>query len=361
MGIKVFKDLKKEVIEQNLCNSCGACVAVCTANEVEAIRFENNFPQENENSKCLECGICYLICGRIHVLDTEMKKIHGLNPPIGNYKYLTFARTTSPKLKQSAQDGGVVTSIMKYLLEKNLIDAALVNIPIENWESIPNFINNPKEIMKTAGTRYSAIPAVEELGNYKNLENKRNPRLAFVGTPCQIVTIRKMQLLNAKPGVFVKYLIGLFCMENFHYDALMKGKIQNEMNIDLNDIEKLNIKGKFIISLKNKQRIELSLKELNNIVRNNCHYCEDFTNFYADISVGGVGAPRGYSTVLVRNSRGEKLFSKLIIENAITELAFNSNEFKDLKTKALAQLMKMGEIKYRRGTEKKRGFDGKSD
>ncbi|HUY01602.1 MAG TPA: Coenzyme F420 hydrogenase/dehydrogenase, beta subunit C-terminal domain [Candidatus Deferrimicrobium sp.] len=357
MAIKTFENLVNEIIEQSLCSLCGACVAVCSANEINALFIEKNKPQHVKDSellrKCLDCGICYLICGQTSDLNDKLEKLYSAIPPLGFYKFLTCARTTNPEIMAKAQNGGVVTSILKYLLGKNLIDGAIVNKPLENWKSSPYTVTSLEELIHSAGTRYSTVPVVKELGNYKIL-NKPNPRLAFVGCPCQVKAIRKMQLLNAKPGIYIKYIIGLFCMENFDYKKLFGEKIKNELKIDLNNIKKLNIKGNLFITLKNNEKIEISLKDLSTIVRDNCHYCTYFLNMYADISVGGVGSPPGFSTVLVRTETGNNIFSKLLIENEIKELDKEKLNLTDI----LSKITKLGQTKYERGIQKRTELSG---
>lgn len=350
--VKIFEDLKKEVIDRDLCTLCGACLSVCNANKVEALCIENNKPQyiaggADVTKKCLECGVCYLICGRIPKLDTEIEELYSVQPPLGSYKYLISARSKNPEIQKVAQDGGIVTTLLKYMMEKNLIDGVVVNKPATNWVSGPQLITSIDELIKSAGTRYTAIPSVQVLGDYGAL-GEENPRLAFVGTPCQVKAVRKMQALKAKPGVYVKYIIGLFCMENFDYEKLMKEKLEKEMKINLNDVQKVNIKGNFFITLKNGKQIEIPLKDLSNLVRENCHYCDDFTNFYADISVGGIGSPAGYSTVLVRTDEGSKLFSQLMVENEIEALDVDTAQVHE---KILKIITKLGNTKYNKGRE----------
>ncbi|MHA1650830.1 MAG: Coenzyme F420 hydrogenase/dehydrogenase, beta subunit C-terminal domain [Candidatus Helarchaeota archaeon] len=364
MGIKIFEDLRREIVDRNLCNLCGACLAVCTANNVNALTIHENRPQYNETTpqiqKCLECGICYLICGQIPELNEVIEAKYGAKPPLGSYKYLTIARTTDLTIQEKAQDGGIVTSILKYLLEKNFVDGVIVNQSIEDWNSVPKLITSSEELVQTAGTRYTAIPAVQELGNYRKL-NLENPRLAFVGTPCQVQTIRKMQALQVRPGIFVKYLIGLFCMENFDYRTLMKEKLQNELKINLNEIKKLNIKKNFFITLKNGEQIEIPLNELKHLVRENCHYCTDFTNIYADISVGGIGAPQGYSTVLIRTEEGGQLFTNLLLERRIEEFTAEPNNVTQTKAKILSLIKKLGQTKYENGQKTKSRLNKNGD
>jgi coenzyme F420 hydrogenase subunit beta len=354
MNIKTFEDLNSEIIEKNMCNNCGACVAVCHAMDINALVIENSRPKyvstTEAHQECLECGLCYLICGQAPDLNHEIEALYAATYPIGTYKYLSIAKTTSPEIREKAQDGGVVTSIIKYLFDKHLIDGAVVNKDLGNCESIPYLISSTDDLINTAGTRYSNVPSVQELGKYRPILNKKNPRLAFVGCPCQVKTIRKMQLLSAKPGIYVRYLIGLFCMENYDYNKLYKQKLQNDLKIDLSNIKKVNIKGRFIITCKDGQEIIVPLHDLDGCIRNNCLYCTYYTNRYADISVGGAGVPEGYSVVLVRTKSGADLFTKLLFEKQIEELS--GKEIHIAKKAALEKLIKLKEFKFHKGSER---------
>ena len=48
-----FENLKREVIDNCLCISCGACVAVCP---VGCIAFKGDGPELVE--ECIRCGLC---------------------------------------------------------------------------------------------------------------------------------------------------------------------------------------------------------------------------------------------------------------------------------------------------------------
>ncbi len=352
MSKKIFVELEKEIVNKGLCTFCGGCLAVCTSTGIEALCVEDNKPKYIDvpgvSKKCLDCGLCYLVCSQIQDLNPDIDDQYSMKPPLGSYKYLTSTRTTNPEIQKVAQDGGIVTAILKHLFENNLIDGAVVNLPTGNWESKPILVTAPDQLIKAAGTRYSVSPSLQELGNYQKL-NKTEPRLALVGCPCQIQAVRKMQVLNARPGIFVKYLIGLFCMENFDYHALIKEKIENELKIDLNSIRKLNIKGNFLIQLNDGKQIEIPLKDMGNLVRHNCHYCSDFTNFYADISVGGIGSPSGYSTVLVRTEIGDGIFTEMKKKKLVEEAVPENMTIRQLNAKILKLISKLGQNKYEKG------------
>ena len=79
---KTFKNLVTEVHEKGLCGACGGCVSFCSAGELLAIGFgSHGKPEFLDEDSCLECGICYLICPQIDILDPELRhhlvKMHG--------------------------------------------------------------------------------------------------------------------------------------------------------------------------------------------------------------------------------------------------------------------------------------------
>jgi coenzyme F420 hydrogenase subunit beta len=106
------------------------------------------------------------------------------------------------------------------------------------------------------------------------------------------------------------FVIGLFCMENFEYLKL-KQRVDELLKVDLDRAERADItKGNFIVTDGGMQ-VSCKVSELQEAVRRNCSFCTDFTSRLADISVGSVGSPAGYSTVITRSRRGEELFRLL--------------------------------------------------
>jgi len=52
--------------------------------------------------------------------------------------------------------------------------------------------------------------------------------------------------------------------------------------------------------------LTVPLKEVKEFVRSNYKICGDFTAESAGISVGGVGSPDGWSTIVSRTNRGQE-------------------------------------------------------
>ena len=181
--------------------------------------------------------------------------------------------------------------------------------------------------MQSSGTRYSISSNILPLTDLYNIAEEiveKHPqiydinqiRMAFVGTPCQCRAVRKMQLLNITPTHVIKYVFGLFCMENFDYKKLFE-LVKKETNEDPTNIAKMNIKKNFFITNKENKVYEVELNKFDDAVRNHCHECDEFTSRFADISFGGSGAVQKNSMTVVRTEKGEQLMREAIIAGYI--------------------------------------------
>lgn len=144
-----------------------------------------------------------------------------------------------------------------------------------------------------------------------------NLKTAMVGTPCQILAATKINKYEEKTGgspIDVK--IGLFCMENFSYSYLER--FLKEQNIELYEVKEFRIeKGQFIAYLIDGNVFKIPIAETEPFTRKNCHVCTDYTADVADISVGSVGSPKNYSTVIVRTEKGKEIIDDAVAKGYI--------------------------------------------
>lgn len=143
-------------------------------------------------------------------------------------------------------------------------------------------------------------------------------KTAMVGTPCQILAATKINKYEKYTGgspIDVK--IGLFCMENFSYSYLER--YLKQQGIELYEVKEFRIeKGKFIAYLIDGNVFKIPIAETEPFTRKNCHICTDYTSDVSDISVGSVGSPKGYSTVIVRSKKGRQIIEDCIEKGYIT-------------------------------------------
>ncbi len=377
--IKTFKSLTREVVDRGICGKCGGCVSFCSAGELNALEIgANDLPRYINEDNCQKCGICYLVCPQTDALNVELQEKFGWKPPLGDYQRITSAQTTNKEVKRICTDGGVVTSLLLYLLDRNLINGALVSKKIGRFARKAIIARTPEELVEAAGSTFSGSLHLEELGGkyttytpilstVKSLEKKYLQDIAVVGTPCQINAIRKMQCLGIIPAHLIKYTIGLFCIENFSFDDVARERLEKKLDINLEDIVKLNIKDDFIITLTKGVTIHVPLEEIHEVARPACSACEDFSNEYADISVGGLGSLDGYTTTLARTKVGVTVYDEALRKGYIQERTFEDAEESRLeKTKMLAKIVSFARRKRKRAekrlSELARGeaFEGKA-
>jgi coenzyme F420 hydrogenase subunit beta len=194
---KNFKDLEEEIIKSNKCCACGACIAYCGSQAFDVAKMEGYTPHFiTDIESCKECGICYYICPQTEPLMKELNEQYRIKDEIGYIQDIVAAKTTNEKIKEMGQDGGLVTTLLMYLFDKNKIDAAIVSEYDEKLQPIPKIIYDKEDLMKSSGTRYSISSNILPLKDLYSIAEdiiEKHPqiydinqiRMAFVGTPCQ--------------------------------------------------------------------------------------------------------------------------------------------------------------------------------
>jgi coenzyme F420 hydrogenase subunit beta len=301
------ESLLEKVILKESCMGCGACFIVCPYNCLEYLKEKPKLVK-----KCEACGICPRVCPRYKWSWADLEKLvfgreRKPNEDFGVYQSLVLARTTDKEILLNSQDGGVVTTLITFALKKGVIDAALLSglNPDKPFYPMPVCATTPEEILECAGTRYTYSPNL--LALERALGQKRQS-LAFVGTPCQIQAIRKMEAAKLRRYTSrIKFTVGLMCTEIFTYEGLMEKHIQQTLGINLRDVKKMNIKGKVIVTTNSGETKTISLAEAKKYTRKSCLPCTDFSAELADLSAGGLGLD-GWTLTIIRTEQGEEVF-----------------------------------------------------
>ena len=365
---KSFRDLVAEVQDKGLCNKCGGCLTFCSAGEFNAlVAGQDGTPVMADESKCLHCGVCYLICPQIKALDQELRKKTGWKPPIGPQRRLASARATSRKVRQVATDGGVVTALLTYALKKHLIQAAIVSRRVGPLARRPMVATTPEDLIEAAGSHFDESQSVHALGEQyttfspsvrevKSLGKGDLDRIALVGTPCQIFTIKKMKLLNVLPADSIVLTVGLFCMESFAFNARTRRALEKKLAVKLGQVRKLNIKDAVIVTTSKKEAIHIPFSVMDEFARPACFACTDFACEYADISCGGIGSPDGYTTAVLRTTAGEALYNRAREDGAIEEFHYrSSDERRNAGTERMAKIVAATRRKQARAAKRMEG------
>ncbi len=334
--VKKIQDLAREyniekpsfwvVDPEEDCILCGLCTRVCEELVgVSAINFANRgierevtAPYHTISDDCVGCGACAIVCPtdskkvRVNtypMLEEDMREaeeqfLNGTRKELlGVYSEIFAARSTV-----DGQDGGMATALLLSGFKNGLFDAAIVVKRTVGYKAEAIIAESADEILNARGTKYSRVHMMSKIGE---MVEKGKRKIAFVGTPCEIRTGRKIQqqLLSKYPDLKI-IIVGLFCFEAFDYDKL-KEETKRLLSVDLDKADKTQIqKGKFIVQIGGNE-YSAKVKEFHNAIQGGCAYCNDFTGRIADVSVGSVGSSAGYSTVIVRSDIGKKLLENV--------------------------------------------------
>lgn len=302
-----FEESLENVLLTERCTGCATCTIVCPLNCLEYVNGKPKLVKE-----CNACGICAAVCPRYDSSQIALEEfVFGRErkpeEDFGIYRRVVIAQASDRNVLEICQDGGVVTALLTFVLERGIIDGAAISGLGKNkpFFPVPRLATTSQEVVECGGTRYSYSP---NLLAFKEGVSEKKESLAFVGTPCQIQAIRRIQMIPLKKYANpLKLSIGLMCTECFTYEGLMEEQIQEKMGIKLADVKKVNIKGKILVTTRAGEVKAIPLAEAKKYTRKSCLLCPDFSSELADISVGGLGLS-GRTFTIIRTEEGEELF-----------------------------------------------------
>ncbi len=305
----------KAVDDGKACSGCSACQATCP---VGCITVDDGKVSIDMDA-CIRCGLCYTACPRSFLPKRvqELTIAHKFGTTedlkVGHFIEAWSATTTRKEIEDVRQDGGIVTSILTYLFESGKITRAIgagrhESIP---WKPVPVIMASAGDALLAAGTKYVNTPTLKLV---KDMNRQGASSFAIVGTPCMMQATSKAMVyptgLIDLTKVAVK--IGIFCMESFTH-AGIQHLTEKILNTPLETIKKMDINaGQFFVRPVNGDTRSASMKDISKLARMGCHCCHDLTSEMADISVGSIGSPPGWNTVLIRTLKGKDIFDAAV-------------------------------------------------
>jgi len=203
-----------QIVERDLCVRCGACEPACP---VDIIRFNDlAYPYiTNEDSCITSCTRCLKVCpGEVIDFSLLDRKMFGVHPHpesvtgIARRAFVSFA--TDSQVRYGGASGGFVTQLLLYMLDKKLIDGALVlggSTENGNWQLQPFIGRTAEDLRRAKKSKYMVVPFLQPLKEMEEIEGN----YAIVALPCYVHAIRKYQKVSKKLRERIKLVIGLYC------------------------------------------------------------------------------------------------------------------------------------------------------
>ncbi|HTW99110.1 MAG TPA: Coenzyme F420 hydrogenase/dehydrogenase, beta subunit C-terminal domain [Acidimicrobiales bacterium] len=347
-----FFELAAAVIDADRCVECGACVAACPTDSIGV--SADGIPELVK--LCTGCGLCWDFCprGGLRYETTWLAepaatasgagggatagdgkgagdgatasalpaRITGgePGPGLGRVRSAVAARVRpdSRFAAGRAQDGGVVTAVLLAALEAGAIDGAVVarEDPGERWRGVPFVATTPEQLRSAAGSFYNQTMALAAL-DLEHAGLSAGARVAVVGTPCEVQGIRALQAHSWRRGASrvdaVVLTIALLCTKSFDYRSLLLGELSAKRGVEIDEVGKVDIvHGRFLVEDRSGAvLVDEPVKAFHGAALKGCDECADFLGRAADLSVGSVGSPAGWSSVLARSAAGEAALERL--------------------------------------------------
>ena len=373
--VKYFKNDKKNVeavVDQKLCTGCGGCFGVCSRDAIDMKLNSHGVVVPVVNPlNCTKCGICLTVCPGIEFNYIHfMNKIHGGLPSNAatGPTLSTYAGYTKDKsILNKAQSGGIVSEILIYGLENRLFDGAVVTGYRDEDPFLPYtyIADNREEVLKAVGSKYCTVPVS---GIIKDLLKKPG-RYAFVGTPCQIQSMRKAEdAIPALEGKIALY-IGLHCLgvyNDYYIDQLLNVIKKSRTEIkEFKYREKLEAENApattVVFRAKAGEEFKLEGKTYRLCQRPyftnwRCQLCFDKLNEFSDVSCGDCrirsnydkqekkGVLTGLSDLIIRTKKGREILDGMVADN---RLEIYESNISDIVTSTKVLEKKLG-MKYAR-------------
>ncbi len=322
-------------MNSNLCNRCGSCVGLSEGKIVFTDR-EGNYrpkvlhePDEVQSARLLHActGKDFSFPGYRKLFYNDSLEFHTYTGP---FYEIFIAHANDENIRQTGASGGMISAILIYLLQSKQIEGAVVTGMSKEkpWLTQPYIATTENEILEAAQSKYIITSVNEILPEIEAFEG----RLAYVGLPGQVQSIRKLQEINDPSVKNIKYLFGPFYGNTLHFSSV-RSFLRSYKIKDYRNISKLYFRygewpGNMRVEMSDGRAVELPKFHANylipfHIVKNSL-LCTDLANEFTDISGGDAWAPvyeergKGFSMVLGRTAEGMRILSEMEQKGLIT-------------------------------------------
>ena len=267
-----------------------------------------------------------------------------------------YAWTSDAEIAKKAECGGAVTSLLKYALEKKIVDGVFaVTRGQDIYDAVPVFITDPKELDQTAGSLHCGTLLMSKLVK-KYLDGADNTKIAMTVKGCDMMglyELAKRQQVNLDNVI----MIGVNCGGTVSPVTARK-MITEKFGVDPDTVHKEEIdKGQFIIEYEGGHK-GISIDELEEQGygrRTNCRRCKLKVPRQADLACGNwgvIGDKAGKATfVEVCSDKGAALLDGAMKAGVIKTEAPNPKGL-EIRGKVEGAMLKLGD-KWR-----KKDFEG---
>ncbi len=322
-------------MQSHLCNRCGTCVGLSEGKVVFGNREHEYRPRIVKPLSEKEAELLLKACAGHGFNFPEFNRILYPETPhyhrfIGSYRRLAIGYANDPLIRANGASGGILSAVLIFLLEKKRIDGVVTTrmSHTQPWLTEPFIATTREEILESAQSKYIITSVNEILPQIAAFQGK----LAYVGLPGQVQSIRKLQSMRHPSVKNIEYIFGPFYGNTLHFSSI-NSFLHAHGEKDHRRIRKLFFRygewpGRMRVELDNGKVMELPKFHANYLIPfhilKNSLLCTDLTNEFTDLSGGDAWAPvyeergKGFSMIIIRSEAADALVNEMINEGWLT-------------------------------------------
>jgi coenzyme F420 hydrogenase subunit beta len=341
---KIAKQLIDLVISPGICTGCGACVGL-DLDRKSSMKDSSQGPIPEFFKSVKLPALAWKACpGRGIDYSSLYKDYYGYLPEdwlLGCFQKVRVGYSAHDNLRQKGASGGVLTTVLIYLLETGKIDAAILASQGYGAAEKAHYriVRNRQEILECAQSVYIPVSMLDAMR-----ELCEGERYAITCLPDQAAALRRIQLDGFKSAQQIKYILGPYTGTSLYPSAIdcflrSKGVSKDDAIVSLQWRAGdwpgyLEIKTKSGKVLRTKKVYYNFLIPF--FITQSSLQGIDFTNEFTDLSVGDAWSPQfeklggGHSVVVTRSLNMEQIIQKMIDENWLTLTEINPRQAVDM-------------------------------
>ncbi|RLI43332.1 hypothetical protein DRO69_09400 [Candidatus Bathyarchaeota archaeon] len=185
-----------------LCVGCGLCLGFCPTDAINLKVIRGVVTVNFDYSRCTRCNLCIKTCPALYNLYGRKTTIKA---SVGKIEKVFFSYSADNNIRYHAASGGVVTSLILYMLKQKIVDKVLVT-KMEGLTPTPILTNKKSDVVSAQGSIYFKAFSLRILKKIL-YSLKKGKRICIVGLPCQILALKKV-LRGFEDKL---YFVGLIC------------------------------------------------------------------------------------------------------------------------------------------------------
>jgi len=355
-----------KMVNSNLCTGCGTCAGICPNKALEMeMTHDSRYIPKIVSNKCQGCYLCTKVCPASNENYKELNQFIFNKIPdnklTGNIINCYKGYSTNQMIRWNATSGGLITSLLLFLLKKQLIDGALLTRINEDnpLKAEPFIARTAHDILLAMGSKYVPVP----LNQLLNKIIFEDGRFAVVGLSCHIQGIRRAELKISDLREKIAYHFGIVCSRTMSFHGV--NYILNKIGISVSEIAELKYRGdgwpsgiKILLKdgrqkfLPNQGSLWSEIFGAYFFVPFYCTLCHDDLNEYSDISFADAWLPEiiredknGTSIAITRTCKGEKLIEDALFNGEVKVATLSMEDL--IKSQLWPLLFKKRNIKAR--------------